>query len=165
MKTFGIEIKPLSGFGTPLKGDTIFGQFISTVFEDESILGINPNSIIEEYTKNPQIIFSSAFPVKKNNGSRIYYFPKPALPGKMLFPNENDEIAIAKRKERKKKRWIAISDATRIGRISDGLVADEFEVEHIQYHNTINRITGTTGTAPFLPYALTHTFYKDNISR
>lgn len=178
MKVYEIIIKPLSGFATPLKGDTIFGHFCWQAAYDRTLLGKTLDELLTNYHSKPFAIFSSAYP-KFYSGTRPYYAMKtPALPLDKIFdlPDEKCE-AIEKRKEYKAKRWMILkekggfsslkeldflNDRELFEKVKEGLTpearrlvrkggAKNFITIFSQYHNTINRFTGTTGEgfAPF----------------
>ena len=61
MKIYEITIKPSSGFGTPLKGDTIFGHFCWQIAHDETLLDRRLDDLLSDYQTSPFIIFSTAY--------------------------------------------------------------------------------------------------------
>ena len=61
MKTFLITIKPISGFGTSLKGDTIFGHICWQAAYDKALFGKSLGSLLSDYSSNPFVVISSAY--------------------------------------------------------------------------------------------------------
>ncbi|MBW1691492.1 MAG: hypothetical protein JRI71_11805 [Deltaproteobacteria bacterium] len=179
MKVYEIKIRPISGFGTPLKGDTLFGHFCWQVAYDQSLLNGGLEKHISMYPERPFAVFSSAFP-KLANSSMQYVLKRPDLPISFLFqPKEKErEKRILSFKEFKEKQWIVVKgelsiDLSGARFLSDSDLIDEiskqgqgqtrrqlrkarnrqFAGSFLQPHNTINRLTQTTGTGMFAPYA------------
>jgi len=66
VKLYEIIIKPESGFGTPLKGDTIFGHICWQVSYNPELLNGGLEKWIACYGERPFAVFSSAWPkIKK----------------------------------------------------------------------------------------------------
>jgi len=57
VKLYEITIRPVSGFGTPLKGDTLFGHFCWQAAYDASILNGGLNQWIACYAEKPCAVF------------------------------------------------------------------------------------------------------------
>ncbi len=171
MKLYEITIKPTSGFGTVLKGDTIFGHFCWQAANDagdENVIlnqGIKFTDLIKAYPEQPFIIFSSAYP--KLSSPMQYILKKPDLPLHKMFSYEkygNDYLKIqTAKKENKKNRWMIVDKKLTIDLSNMILCNDEFTKVHKQSHNTINRITNTTGTDMFAPYISKNFFYNPGI--
>lgn len=184
MKTYEITIKPISGFGTPLKGDTLFGHICWQAVYDENLFGKSLNDLISDYATKPFIVVSSAYP-KLFDG---YALKRPDMPIDKLFDFRNADTAdiIKRRKEFKDRHWMLVRKDQRITSLkSDGLYySDEqlfkelsgskdsqaqrqmrkkgvksFVSDYTQPHNTINRLTGTTGEGQFAPYSVEQTVY------
>ena len=62
MKIYEITIKPLSGFGTTLKGDTLFGHICWQAAYDDGLFGRSIESLLSNYSENPFVVMSSAYP-------------------------------------------------------------------------------------------------------
>lgn len=104
MRFYAITITPISGFATPLKGDTLFGQFCWQIANrPDSFLhgGQKFNDVIQNYAKGekPFAVFSSAFP-KLDNPSRVA-LKRPDLPAGRFFPLKD-------KKALKKKTWLPV---------------------------------------------------------
>lgn len=180
MKVYEITIKPLTGFGTPLKSDTIFGHFCWQIVYDNKLLGKTLEELLSNYSKKPFIIFSSAFP--KYRGTKCYYAMKaPALPLYEIFDIQSEKREIIKeRKEYKSKKWMIIEEGQSFSSFKELKFLNDEELfkelkskdnmseetrrqirrsgtknyisSFSQPRNTINRITGTTGEGNFAPF-------------
>ncbi len=81
MKLCEIVIKPVSAFGTPLKGDTLFGQFCWQLEVKSGLLKGDLGKWLQRYPETPFSIFSSAFPVlRENHKVKKYFLPAPTIP-------------------------------------------------------------------------------------
>jgi len=144
MQSYCFTLRPLSAFGTPLAGDTLFGQLCWTLRHQ---LGNDRlNTLLQGYTTGqPFMVVSDALP----SG----HVPLPSVPSSLWQQNAN-----AERKVLKKKKWLPTGAlatpfaAWQAQAQSDANVAPH--TERAQPHNTINRQTGTTGEGQFAPYAM-----------
>ena len=178
MKLYEITIQPTSGFGTPLKGDTIFGHFCWQAGYDPELIEGGLQKQLDIYHERPFAIFSSAVP--KIEADNSYAFKMPALPMSMLFPTIKDRRKrLTASKENKKKKWI-INDCKKSMDFesADYLTDSELcqktasvrknetgkpKILFSQPHNTINRLTDTTGKDMFAPYTRNNTYYQNDI--
>jgi len=181
MKLLVLSIKPESGFGTQLKGDTLFGHFCWQAAHDPSLLSDDLGKWTALYGERPFAIVSSAYP-KFYDGKTWYALKRPYLPFLFLVKNIFD----ADKKEFKKRRWMLVEEDLRLDLSSAKLLTEEeledmvckgatkdkirtmaglrrrFIAEAEQTHNTIDRLTGTTGEGMFAPYSETlHYFYPE----
>lgn len=173
LKFFEITIKPLSGFGTPLKGDTLFGHFCWQTSYDPSLVEGGLEKQIKLYKEKPFIIFSSAFPKIINNSKEYYALKRPEMPLSILFKQGKSRFETIKQaKANKKKKWMLVEknssiDFASIEFITEKQLCEKIEnneSEHItksisQQHNTINRMTSTTGENQFAPYSKENIYY------
>jgi len=186
VQTFEITIKARSAFATPIKGDTFFGHICWQAAYDNSLFGAPIKDLLAEYEKSPFIVVSSAYPKIYDSDRELYALKKPDLPLEMLFDLTGMDKAeiIRQRKVLKKKRWMiveksaGIKDLMGLEFINDEELYQEvskeftddtkkefmfatksFVVEFAQPHNTINRLTGTTGEGMFAPYSTTLEFF------
>lgn len=152
MQTLRLKLKSCSAFGTPLKGDTLFGQLcwiIRNRFGEAQLI-----KLLQDYTAGrPFIVISDALP----SG----FLPRPSLPSAYFEP-----IPEAERKIAKKRCWLPL------GAISQPLTSWLFHCkadsdllgaaisESPQPHNSINRLTGTT-SAGFDPYTMNQFWFVD----
>lgn len=184
MKTFAITIRPVSGFGTPLKGDTFFGHICWQAVYDKELFGHSIDELLADYEKNPFIIISSAYPGLGNG----FALKRPCMPLENLFESSEKDLIdiIKKRKDLKKKRWmyvckhepltslrlegiylndnelwekVILSEAPETMRQKNKKAIKSFVVTNSQTHNTINRLTGTTGEGQFSPYSVDQLVY------
>lgn len=179
MRLYEITLEPLGGFGTSLKGDTLFGHFCWQAAYDPSLLEGGLQGQLASYPERPFVVFSSAFPKYAENGAARYALKRPDLPLSMLFPSaaSNRAQVLLERTQNKKKKWMEVSEDLRVDLttalyLSDAGLLERFRAQtpretrrqmlrvggarlilpFPQPHNTINRMTGTTGTGPFAPY-------------
>lgn len=179
MKTYEITIKPLSGFGTPLKGDTIFGHICWQAAYDDKLFGTPIDALLADYTINPFLVISSAYPISYE-GTKSIYMKRPDLPLDNLFDfsGMDKKSIIGERKNLKAKKWMPVNESQSIvsfkdikyindkelfEMVRDSVTADlqkdarkkgvkSFMADYSQPHNAINRLTGTTGEGRFAPF-------------
>ena len=137
--------------GTPLAGDTLFGQCCWALREAEGEAELTRR--LDGYTQGqPWLIVSDGFPAG--------YLPKPTLP--QHFEPQSDP---AVRKDAKNKRWVPVtctSAALNIllaGAVSSAAAYGKAPRSTVQPHNTLNRLTGTTGELAFAPYTMPQTVH------
>lgn len=170
MKVYEIIIQPTAGFGTPLKGDTIFGHLCWQIAYDEAVVGQSLPDLLDVYGERPFAVLSSAYPSFVEDGKRCYAMRAPALPMEWVFhlPAGRKE-RIEKRKDYKKKVWAIFerdraSSSFRDMQFLDGSgLADKMKafgpgIAFTQSRNKIDRLTGRTGEG-FSPYAVNHQTY------
>jgi CRISPR-associated protein Csm4 len=185
LKFYEMTIRPLSAFGTSLKGDTLFGHFCWQAAYDPSLVEGGLEKALAQYPKKPFAVFSTAWPKFEGDHSR-YVFKRPDVPFSWLFPaNRKDrEQSYKDIKENKKRKWMFLGkdlqiDLTKAHLVSDEDLAEEamvlatpetrkrmedagasnFSRSFLQPHNTINRFSGTTGTGAFAPYVKVNDYY------
>jgi CRISPR-associated protein Csm4 len=189
LKVFDITIKPVSGFGTPLKGDTIFGHFCWQIAYDQQLIGKSLDDLLANYHTRPFAIFSSAYPKFCVGTKYLYIFKTPDLPPDALFVLPDDKKhKVEKRKEYKAKRWMALMEDQKFESLknleflNDNDLIEKAKVNisqdrrrqmkrvrttnyistFSQPHNTISRLTGTTGEGRFAPFAVEqHVYYPE----
>ena len=171
MKIYEFTLKPQSGFGTPLKGDTIFGQFCWHLIEmqNENIKAIE--FYLNKNEEEPFFIFSTAIPKEKVNGYYHYAFKIPTVPdyflltehkkqkeliNKFMILKEGDKLSALKniKIDTIDLKECDLSYSFEKGR-RKGNIIDHF----IQPHNTINRLIGKTTTERFAPYSVDQIIY------
>ena len=150
MLTLTARITPQSAFGTPPKGDTLFGQLCWAL---RNRLGeAKLTQLLDGYTTGqPFAVISDALPAG--------HLPRPALPGHTFTPLTDDD-----RKAAKKRVWLPIehfsepvADWLQHCRQASDLPGGTTE-SHPHPHNAIDRRTNTTGDG-FAPYSLTRLWY------
>lgn len=151
MQTLSITLRPLSALGTPLAGDTLFGQLCWALRHQ---LGNDRlQSLLQGYTQGqPFAVVSDALP----HG----HVPLPSLPSGVWAPPPGG----MDRKVLKKKRWLPIAALSEPFQSWQQKASSVIELgkstDRAQPHNTINRLTGTTGTGMFAPYTVPQTWIK-----
>ena len=102
MKIYEITIKPLSGFATPLKGDTLFGHICWQAAYDEKLFSLSIDELLVDYEQNPFVVISSAYPKLGN----LAALKRPDMPLDALFDfsGKDTKEIIKERKELKKKK-------------------------------------------------------------
>lgn len=137
--------------GTPLAGDTLFGQLCWALRESKGTAELTRQ--LEGYAQSqPWLVASDGFPAG--------FLPKPTLP--QHFEPLADPAA---RKSAKKNRWVPVA---RSGDALSSLLASAESgtsaygaapLSGMQSHNTLNRLTGSTGEGAFAPYTTPLTYY------
>ena len=182
MKFAEIVIHPLAAFSTPLKGDTIFGHFCWQLAYDPTLANGSLSELLSGYYEFPFVVFSSAFPRFQWEGKTAWFIPKPALPSHFFGRRKGDCFeTVSQRKENKRKRWMILQEEMEIclnteyftdreafELLRKALPEDErfpfpenplsFHITQAQPHNSINRLTFTTGEG-FAPYQLENLWY------
>lgn len=185
MKLYEIIIKPVASFGTPLKGDTIFGHFCWQLAYNPSLLNGGLEQWIACYGERPFAVFSSAWPKLRDNKESFYALKRLDLPLSFVFPpsSSNRKKSFEELKQNKKKKWMKVNKELALTLNSMEYLSDEdlikvskkqvtvetgrmkgkkdhkFCADFIQQHNTINRLTMTTGEGIFAPFTGTALFY------
>jgi CRISPR-associated protein Csm4 len=138
--------------GTPLAGDTLFGQLCWTVREAHGTAELV--RLLDGYPQGrPWLVVGDGLPAG--------FLPRPTVPPPAQIKPEE-------RKGAKGKRWIALVDAAKpLPELLAAAQNDEVvfgkglvPVATRAHHNTLNRLTGTTGTGEFAPYAMPQTHYS-----
>jgi CRISPR-associated protein Csm4 len=157
MRMYRLSLRPVTAFGTKLAGDTLFGQlcWILRRMRGETFL----NELLEGYTQGkPFAVLSDAAP----SG----FLPLPTLPSFFWASSDDDD-----RKKRKSRRWISLEHLTHDLPQWQSDACDDEEAyagrprpcgddttytpqARTQQHNTISRLTGTTGKGAFAPYGM-----------
>ncbi|MCM8620955.1 MAG: hypothetical protein NFW16_04250 [Candidatus Accumulibacter sp.] len=139
--------------GTPLAGDTLFGQLCWALREAAGEAELRRR--LQGYTEgSPWLVVSDGFPAG--------YLPRPTLP-QHFSPTVDDP---AQRKAAKRQRWLA---AARSGErlaiqlanaVDDATAYGQAPQRSMQAHNTLNRLTGSTGEGAFAPYSVPQTCHS-----
>lgn len=163
IQAYTFTLKPLSAFATPLIGDTLFGQLCWAIRNrfGESRL----QELLQGYTDGkPFAVVSDAFPHR--------HIPKPTVPS-WFFEDADPE----QRKALKKKVWMPLDKIElnlpqwqAVCKAPGELFPDDnkeppkkWQMEQVQPHNTIDRLTGTTGTGEFAPYDMKQHWFKPGV--
>jgi CRISPR-associated protein Csm4 len=144
MRSYRYTLRPLSAFGTPMAGDTLFGQLCWTL--RHQLGNARLHSLLQGYTEGrPFTVLSDALPAG--------HVPMPSVPSSLWQTPANGD-----RKELKRRRWLPLSalglafPTWQSHARSDADVAPQSV--RAQSHNSINRLTGITGEGQFAPYVM-----------
>ena len=164
MKTIKFTIEPQGVFSTPLQGDTFFGQLCWAIIRMQGEEALN--ALLADYHQNPFIVISDAFP----SG----FLQKPTLPVGFMGKVMSDP---ALRKEFKRKQWVPLCEVKKpisewlayAKTDNDILCSVQSNQKHLtewrkHMHNSINRLTGTTGEGGFSPYAVEELWFAEKIN-
>ena len=98
MTSLKLTLRPRTDFGTPLAGDTLFGQLCWAMRERYGEARLQ--QLLEAYSDGrPYAVLSDAFP----SG----FVPRPSVPDHVLGRNQDP----AQRKLARRRAWLPISDA------------------------------------------------------
>lgn len=158
-------LSPKTAFGTPLAGDTLFGQccwVIRHLFGEQKL-----TQLLDGYiSKNkPFMVISDAMPQG--------FLPRPSVPSELLgFDNSDTK----QRKAQKAKKWFpesvlqkpllewAIDAKTETEMLADLKLKGQFLKHEAQDHNSLSRLTGTTGSSDgFAPFQRQTFWYHPEI--
>ncbi|MBF0415320.1 MAG: CRISPR-associated protein Csm7 [Magnetococcales bacterium] len=159
MKTLLVTLRPLTAFATPPHGDTLFGQLCWTLLNRHGEAWLTER--LTGYLQGkPFLVVSDLVP----SG----HWPRPFLPPGFL--SSETLTKEGNRKIEKKKIWFSwkaqegwkqkLSSWGGLCRLEED-VWKENRKERPQPHNSINRLTGTTGTDGFAPYAVSQTWFPE----
>ncbi|HPY53266.1 MAG TPA: hypothetical protein PK505_04655 [Treponemataceae bacterium] len=136
---YKMTIAPQSSIGTPFRSDTLFGHACWAIRFNEG------DERLEEFLKNareqkPELIFSDGFP----SG----FLPKPQVP--VHFKQLKSPEEVRRFKNFNKLKWIKKQTAVEKNWNFEKIFASDFEsisndaLTQAQYHNVIDRMSGTT---------------------
>ncbi|MBR5998208.1 MAG: hypothetical protein IK027_03790 [Deltaproteobacteria bacterium] len=173
---YEVIIRPDSLFGTPLAGDTLFGHLCWQFALDESLLSAPFADCTARYAETPFLVVSSAVPRIRLNNADGYALPCPDL---TIFTDSGSTTMslpekLENRKTMKKNKWFFVGSDLRPvfdvhlllngDKVAAGIQALDgasyartattvFTMQTERSHNSINRLTGTTGEGAFAPYS------------
>lgn len=140
MKTLSLRLVPRSAFGTVPRGDTLFGQLCWSVRRRHGNSRLT--ELLERYTQGePFAVVGDAMPAG--------FVPRPVVPLAWL-----GNVRPEDRKDVKKRTWVPIEAVCDPSRWLTEARALEITKERAQPHNSISRLTGTTGRGAFAPYQM-----------
>ncbi|HHL19536.1 MAG TPA: CRISPR-associated protein Csm7 [Thiothrix sp.] len=155
MQSYRLRITPQSAFATELLGDTLFGQLCWAI---RHRLGeTHLQTLLQGYTENkPFAVVSNAFPQGM--------IPRPSLPVHYFAEANGKEKKSSELKILKKRIWLPLEAVeTPLAQWQQHSKSNK-EVgdikQRLQAHNTLNRLTETTGTGAFAPYTMTQYWYQ-----
>jgi CRISPR-associated protein Csm4 len=171
MQIYEIDIKPVSDFATPIQGDCLFGQLCWQIAQDPNLAG-NINDLLADYSTDPFVVVSDPVIIFEQQKKREYLFKRPLYPpAEKGFESLNfyeQKQLFTERKRRKGCKWVIGSkekciepaNANSPVNVEDiisryGLAEDwQQEISSFQSHNSVDRLTGTTGTdSSFAPFS------------
>ena len=128
------------------------------------------DTAIKQYARKPFAVFSSAVPTDAVQGAP-HYFKRPDIPLDWFLSSEHlsTKEKILAAKQLKGKKWLKgnvdlILDATRTNLAADSDFKNNGVTETGTYaHNTINRMTGTTGKGRFAPFETTISWFYPGV--
>jgi len=140
MKALKFTLRPLTPFGTPLAGDTLFGQLCWALALRRGSAGLD--DLLYGYVDGqPFAVLSDAFPAG--------LLPRPTVPDSVAG------LAAADPRERKalrRRQWLPADQAALpLHAWLHSAVEAAQGVAVVRTQNTINRLTGTTGRGAFAP--------------
>jgi len=169
----------------------LFGHICWQAAYDSSLFDAPLDTLLSGYASSPFLVISSAYPVHRDNGRTTRVFKRPDMPLSYLFDlkGPNKKEIIKERKILKAKRWMVLSGADRIETfenvcfesdqdlfkrfmdVSDQHLQKEYGKKVVtavtkkftQPHNTINRLTGTTGEGGFAPFTVEQEAFFPNV--
>lgn len=151
MTVYRFTLQPLSAFGARPLGDTLFGQLCWCLRHRHGEARLE--ELLDGYTEGrPFAVLSDALP--------LGYLPRPALPGFWF-----EEVPDLDRKAAKKRAWMPWErqgepvSAWLAHCLPATQVAGAAPEAHPQPHNSLHRLTGTTGGDQFAPYTQTRHWY------
>jgi CRISPR-associated protein Csm4 len=163
MESLRIRLRPLSAFGAPIRGDSLFGQLCWAARNRWGEARLR--DLLDGYTAGrPFAVCSDAFPAG--------HLPRPVLPLHRFAA-----LPQADRKEVKQRRWLP--RGALVEPVRDWLAACRSERQvlealgasggavseiHAQPRNSINRLSGTTGGSAFAPYTSSQHWYDTAVS-
>lgn len=162
MQTYQMTLKPQTAFATPLHGDTLFGSLCWALRNrlGEGLL----TDLLQGYTEQrPFAVLSDAFPEG--------YLPLPKLPGRFYRQVENADRKVIKKRnwlpseafEQPVPEWLQLAQTSaEVAACWDDKIQYPFSETHAQPHNSINRLTGTTGDG-FAPYSMPQDWYHPGL--
>jgi len=177
VKRLTFTLTPKTAFATPLHGDTLFGQCCWAILHLHGEAKLT--ELLAGYTKNkPFMVVSDALPQG--------FITRPAMPAELLGFNSDDA---KNRKEQKKAKWFPLSVLAKPlnewgneAKTDDEMVKTFFSEQEKeeckrknqkprylisdepQDHNSLNRLSGTTGTGDgFAPFQRQTFWYHPNV--
>lgn len=155
MKIYEIKLKPKTFFASSLQGDMLFGCLCWQLAN----AGYDLDKLLEDYSSSPFMVISSGFYYEKGR----YLLPKPLCPdslflGRLPSPQEQKDL--------KKSLFICLYEDETLN-ISGDSIEEELTGENssvhssLRQHNSISRITNTTGAGEFSPFYRKSFIYKD----
>lgn len=164
-----VYLKPRSSYRTELHSDTLFGLLCWGIRQVFSATDLE-NLLNGFRSGKPPFLISSAFPYRETDGGRLYFLPRPIL--KPAHVKIDDPSKAQRQKEFKGQRWV---DVRAFQKFLDGIMDEKEYYESGEWdqkgapgfkkadvlHNTIDRLSGTTGGTGGNLFQLPETFVEE----
>ena len=143
-----VYLKPLSGYKTSLRSDTLWGLLcwgIRHLYGEPRL-----EAFINSYTEgSPEWIISSTFPYKQDSSEKIPFFPKPFLPDPTEASEMSEKERLRLRKQIKKTAWLDCTDfkETLQGKLSQKDFLERARLELLAEKLKVKPITDKIGRA------------------
>ena len=167
MHILRFTLHPRAAFGTPLVGDTLFGQLCWALRHRFGNQWLTER--LQGYCKGlPFLVVSDAFPQG--------FLPLPLVPSGLFAESAEDQKIL------KKKRWLPVAacaahfrqwqsqastdqEAANAVLARQGVTSGNSALHKVlpQPHNSINRATGTTGDDMFAPYSMPQIWFHPDM--
>jgi CRISPR-associated protein Csm4 len=160
VKLYEITLQPRSAMITPLKGDTLFGHFCWQAAHDPSLVDGGLDQQMARYGKEPFAVFSSA--CHRATDKETWFLKRPDIPLSFFpaFAGMAKKERIRTAKEIKKRKWMPVTTSLVLKPDQDIFQDIEQAPTSMSHpHNSINRLTDTTGKGMFAPYATQTTWF------
>lgn len=167
-----LTIKPLGGFGTPIKGDTIFGQICCEICYNPKLAKKKLPELIKIYPERPFLVISSGILKIKSNGKYTYLIKRPDVPFEFLWEEKKETKEIKSHTRAVVKNLIEPFKLKDLKLYKEEDIITEFfgaqiykhEIKRLLYsetqmRNQINRLSSTTSKPPFTPYPISKYFF------
>ena len=141
MTLYRTRLTPESGFVTPLRGDTLFGQLCWAIVHRQGATRLT--ELLSRYDEAPFVVVSDGFAPG--------HLPKPTLPSTLLGESPEDK------KVNRKKVWLT-PESLGTGSYTKAKTDKEagyLEEEVLTLHNSLNYKTFRTDKGQFAPYGAT----------
>jgi CRISPR-associated protein Csm4 len=147
MKNLRFSLQPKSPFGTPLAGDTLFGHLCWAIRERSGERALT--ALLDGYVdRRPFLVISDGFP----SG----HLPRPTAPDSRLGISTDP----SRRKAARTHRWLPAEQVgLPLAQWHAHFTERKISVPLVVTQNTINRLTGTTGSGVFAPRQVERDFF------
>lgn len=137
MTLYRLKLRPRSPWRTPWQADTLAGMLLATAAR------VHGSDMLREHLIDPMLAGSPPFVLSDACPGEL--LPLPISTRLQPWPPDQGKIV-------KRARWVTRGDFDSLRRGQSVSLAalrpnDDFVVEHARQHNTLSRLTDTTGTA------------------
>ncbi|MBN2717701.1 MAG: hypothetical protein JXX14_17760 [Deltaproteobacteria bacterium] len=178
MPFYQFILTPMSSFMTPIKGDTLFGHICWQLANDPELAATSLDILLADYAKKPFLVVSSGFSMTAANQHATFLAPRPNLPASSMINGAGMTRLEKQQKAKflKRMRWIQVDTEKWLSHGKSVLDlqpdrpsstnlfnTDMLMQTELRQHNTINRLTQTTGKGQFAPYQVAGTRFAKNV--